>query len=67
MKASDIKTLCVTTMVSNTVAWVSTAAVVAFATAKSGKLTGAPLLILPMLVHATAKFSETTRENDCEE
>lgn len=67
MKASDIKTLCVTTMVSNVAAWVSTAAVVAIATAKSGKLTGAPLLLLPMLVHATVKISETIKEDDCEE
>lgn len=64
MKTNGFKTACVTTMVSNVAAWVSTAAVVAIATAKSGKLTGAPLFVLPLLVHSTVNFKVTSKEDD---
>lgn len=63
-KNNDFKVACVASMVSNVAAWVSTGAVVAIATAKAGKLTGAPLFILPMLIHTVVSFKSTSKEND---
>lgn len=66
-KNNDFKVACVTSMVSNVAAWVSAGAVVAIATAKAGKLTGAPLLLLPLLVHTSVSFKSTNKEDDEEE